>query len=354
MHTYFYHNSQPYYQEHLEKNEDSRVLVKDFTLTALCLSKTQDIVQISSSKKKDYDWLNNHFKVCKLGVSQNILCSDEQLPLPKGFKLSQYKESYGSGTYSPSEYFDNKKNFLEFAKNNDGAIPSTKFYDCMTEIKSIDHPVMLKTNVSSAGSGSYFIESTADLKRVPRNTPLHVQEYIQDIKSSMSLQYIITPAGYTYLGATKMFIDKDFAWIGCCPSEYDAQLLVVYNQIVKKMHDLGLRGPLSLDFLQRCSGKFVVLECNPRFGGGTYPSMLAQRLNITQWLYRKFKIQNFKQLESINQKHNIFYNPVTQKGILVLHWEKDRNIICNIFIAGNDSEQEAIIKTLAMGQVIML
>ncbi|UTC24992.1 ATP-grasp domain-containing protein [Candidatus Comchoanobacter bicostacola] len=352
MHTYFYHNSKPYYQEHSDINSNARAKVKDFTLTALCLSKTQDIVQISPGKKSDYEWLKQHYKACGLSVSQNIFYADQQQTLPNGFELSNYSKKNDSFA---AAYFDNKKNFLQFAKKHGVEHPNTTYYDCVTQIKCIDRPVMLKTNTSSAGSGNYYVQSLACLKSIPTHTPLHVQELIEDIQSSLSLQYEITSQGYTFIGATTMFINEDFSWAGCCPARIDKHTLTQYNHLVKGLYKQGLRGPLSLDLLQRDSGKFAVLECNPRFGGSTYPCMLAHRLNITQWVYRKFRVKTLKQIESVNKSHNIFYSPKTQKGIIVVHWEtKKQDLDCNILIAGNHSEQREIIDILHKHQIRLL
>ena len=64
--------------------------------------------------------------------------------------------------------------------------------------------------------------------------------------------------------------------------------------------------------------EYPAIECNPRYNGASYPTAVAQKLNIEQWLARTFKTDR-RSLEDVDLS-GLEYNPATGEGIIVINW----------------------------------
>lgn len=82
----------------------------------------------------------------------------------------------------------------------------------------------------------------------------------------------------------------------------------------------------------------LVIECNPRFNGSTYPTKLASKLGISSWLATSVEL-NSDVLDELNIL-DLEYDAQTQTGIIVYNWGCVLNRKLGVLIAADSREKQ--------------
>ena len=110
----------------------------------------------------------------------------------------------------------------------------------------------------------------------------------------------------------------------------------------------GIKGIFAFDvaIAQTTSGlRFPAIECNPRFNGASYPTLMANKLNITKWSALTFPTK-YRNLEKIDLR-DIEYNHKSGEGAILVNWGTVLEGKLVILLAGSPEYQEALAVELA-------
>jgi len=83
----------------------------------------------------------------------------------------------------------------------------------------------------------------------------------------------------------------------------------------------GMKGTFAFDVAVTRKGvgtDYLAIECNPRFNGASYPTVIAHKLGLESWVARVFSTRHrsltFLQLAGIE------YNPHRGEGVVLVNW----------------------------------
>ena len=154
-------------------------------------------------------------------------------------------------------------------------------------MKDIVYPCYLKAAISVSGVGIYRCESKKEfmiaMAQFAEDTPVQIQEEVIT-NSFLNLQYRIVGNDVIRLAASEQILDG-FAHQGNrVPASHEPWAAV--DPIAYWLRDQGMKGIFAFDvaIVQTKQGlRFPAIECNPRFNGASYPTMIAQKLDIPEW-----------------------------------------------------------------------
>ena len=66
------------------------------------------------------------------------------------------------------------------------------------------------------------------------------------------------------------------------------------------------------------SVEYSAIECNPRFNGASYPTLIARKLGLHHWLARAFSTRH-RSLAEIDLV-GIEYDPARGEGVVLVNW----------------------------------
>jgi hypothetical protein len=113
------------------------------------------------------------------------------------------------------------------------------------------------------------------------------------------------------------------------------------------LKDRGMQGIFAFDVavVQTPEGvRFPAIECNPRFNGASYPTIIAQKLDIPEWTARTFKTRHRK-LSDIDLS-GIEFNNRTGEGLVVVNWGTLLEGKLVLLLAGAKGYQEVLLNEL--------
>ena len=93
--------------------------------------------------------------------------------------------------------------------------------------------------------------------------------------------------------------------------------------------------------MQTSSGlRFPAIECNPRFNGASYPTLIAHKLNIHEWSAINMSTRH-RSLADIDLSE-IEYDKNTKEGAIIVNWGTVLEGKLVILMAGSKPYQEAL------------
>jgi hypothetical protein len=110
----------------------------------------------------------------------------------------------------------------------------------------------------------------------------------------------------------------------------------------------GMKGIFAFDVavVQTEQGlRFKAIECNPRFNGATYPTMVAHKLDIPEWSAVTFSTQH-RRLADVDL-NGIEFNMKTGEGAVLVNWGTVSVGKLMILLAGSLGYQQALAVELA-------
>ena len=86
--------------------------------------------------------------------------------------------------------------------------------------------------------------------------------------------------------------------------------------------------------------RFPAIECNPRFNGSSYPTVIAHKLDIPEW--RAVSLQTrFRHLSDIDLG-GIEFNMQSGEGVVIVNWGTIAEGKLGILLAGSVAVQDAL------------
>jgi len=226
------------------------------------------------------------------------------------------------------EFINSKNQFMALAKELDIAIPRTDCYADPAQISeqtlaALPYPLYVKAAISVSGVGIYRCENAAAARQAVNSfaagTPLQLQEEVLT-PSFLNLQYQEQNGKAVRLAASEQILDG-FAHQGNRVSAaYEPWGAV--DAMADWLVDKGIRGVFAFDVavVEDADGavRFPAIECNPRFNGASYPTLIAQKLGIHAWEALTVETRH-RHLNAVDLA-GLEYSAASGEGIIIVNW----------------------------------
>lgn len=329
---------------------------------ALGLTEPDDFIQLNPQLKPLWKDITRHYRRVGLSHSENVIWDVDvcELGLHKGFTPSVFyfgpeeaRVWNDPAWVEAVEYINSKNNFMALAEELGVDVPQTRCYQSVNEISeyeilSLNMPCYLKAAVSVSGVGIYRCANREQLRdaigEFDPDVPVQVQE---EVKTGLflNLQYRVIDDRLVRLAASEQILDG-FAHQGNrFPSSYEPWEAI--EPMARWLKDRGMKGIFAFDVavVDTPEGvRFPAIECNPRFNGASYPTVIAQKLDIPEWTARSFATR-FRSLSDIDLR-DIEYDGRTGEGVVIVNWGTLLEGKLVLLLAGSPEYQDALLNEL--------
>lgn len=325
---------------------------------ALGISEPWDIIQMHPDLNPLWQDICDHYQRVGLRHSKNVIWNLDLKELGSHIGYQPTVFYYGPaeckywGDYewmNTVEYINSKNNFMQLATRLGIDIPQTLCFDSVAEIRpqvtqNMSYPCYLKAAVSVAGVGIYRCENKTALEQAIQHfdtdIPVQVQEEIKT-DTFLNLQYKVVGDGAIRLAASEQILDGFVHQGNRVPASHEPWEAV--EAMAMWLVDHGIKGIFAFDVavVETPNGlRFPAIECNPRFNGASYPTLIAQKLDISHWSAVTFNTRH-RRLADIDI-NDIEYNDKTGEGAIMVNWGTVLAGKLVILMAGSRPYQEAL------------
>jgi hypothetical protein len=339
--------------------------IRFYSGRAVGLSNPGDIVQMHPQLEAEWAAISAHYDRIGLAHTDEIIWDTSVL---ETLKYPDHKTSFyffgdvNNGLDSDShklfqrldpqwcetvEYINSKNNFVSLAKTLDVPVPKTLCFENAAAARARDDlpfPCYVKPSVSDHGVGiarcANAQELAVALTELEGLGSLQVQ---QEVNTSifLNLQYRVVGDQAEPLLASEQILDGCVHGGNRYPTAHEPWDQV--QSMAQWLVDKGIKDVFGIDVAVVGTGdrvEYVSIECNPRFNGSSYPTMIAHRLNIPSWMsatcptrYRSLAAFELGELE---------YDPTTGKGVVLVNWGTVQAGKVSVLLAGSPQEQEQL------------
>jgi len=329
----------------------------------LGMSEPEDLIQLHPDLQSQWTAITAHYDRIGLSHSQNPLwnVSFEELRNYPDYEpsififnnalddLKKDEEWFGAANQDWQDvvkFINCKNNFIRLAEKLNVNVPRTLCAENKTQLtnnnQEIPFPCYLKPSVSVDGVGIYRCENSSELDRalakLDNNTPLQIQQEVVAHKF-LNLQYEVKDGTVEPLVATEQILDG-FAHQGNRYPTADQPWDLV-EPMAKWMAQKGMKGIFAFDVatVENQTDCFAI-ECNPRFNGASYPTGIAQKLNIDSWCSDNF-VTKYRSLNEIDLD-DLEYDSATKTGVILYNWGSVLVGKLGFLLAGSIAQQEEL------------
>ncbi len=325
---------------------------------ALGLSEPWDIIQLHTYLHSEWHDIQQHYKNVGLKHSKNVIwnVSLRELGRHIGYQPSVFFFGPHECRFWGDEdwlncvnFINSKNNFMKLAEQLGVDVPLTRCFDSVALIKEKDinefvYPCYLKAAISVSGVGIYRCEDREALldamQEFNHRTPVQVQEEVITDRF-LNLQYQVVGNEVYRLTASEQILDGFVHQGNRVPASHEPWAAV--DRMAEWLKDNGMKGIFAFDVavVQTEKGlRFPAIECNPRFNGASYPTLIAQKLGIKEWTSLTLDTQ-YKKLSSIDLS-GIEYDATTGEGLVIVNWGTIKVGKLMVLLAGSAEYQEAL------------
>ena len=325
---------------------------------ALGVTQPWDKIQIHSDLQPLWEYITAHYDRIGLKHTKDVLwfLNLKQLGGHIGYQPSVFffgpheYENWGDyHWYDAVSFINSKNNFMQLADTLGIDTPKTLCFDSVMKvdfsaIREMTYPCYLKAAISVAGVGIYCChdenELLLNLKKFKDTTPIQIQE---EIKTDLflNLQYNIVNKTIFRLASSEQILDGFEHQGNRVPSCFEPWEQV--DPMAVWLRDNGMKGIFAFDVavVKTEDGyRFPAIECNPRFNGASYPTLIAQKMGIPEWCALTFHT-NARCLSELDLG-DIEYNAKTGEGAILVNWGTILEGKLVILLAGSPPYQEAL------------
>jgi len=330
---------------------------------ALGLSEPWDIIQLHPDLQPLWSDIKQHYRRIGLNHTENIVWDLNLKELgahvgfhPSVFYFGPYECQYW-GDYewlNTVEYINSKNNFMALAEELGMDVPKTRCFDNVAAIdpdvmQDFVYPCYLKAAISVSGVGIYRCAEQSELIEAlghfAEHVPVQVQEEIIT-DTFLNMQYQVVNNNVVRLAASEQVLDGFVHQGNRVPASHEPWEAV--DIMAHWLKDHGMKGIFAFDvaIVQTERGlRFSAIECNPRFNGASYPTMIAQKLNILEWSAVNFSTQ-YRALSDIDLQ-GIEFDAKTGEGAIIVNWGTVLAGKIVILMAGCREYQDALAVEIA-------
>ena len=322
----------------------------------------QDVVVLPKETKDYYPWIQEHYDRIGLPVAREVVFGghDEVRRYPN-HDLSVFYFGEAENAVRPdrrwretAEYLNSKNNIVMLCQELGVGTPRTA---CISRPVGQDvdlvglgqtFPFYVKVALSASGFGVWRCEGPEDFNKVVSRlrVPYQVQEALPEGTKFLNVQYETGPQGSPVRGPITFQVLQGNTHSGnSFPTPYDAaDIHAVCDPVAKWATEHGMRGVFAFDVAATPDGKFLLIECNPRWNGASYYSRVADKLGVSQWqsLNTGFKYRTF---EGLHLPTGLAFSRAHGEGIIIVNWGCAGEGKLGIFVAGQpESRKELIVE----------
>lgn len=330
---------------------------------ALGLSQPDDIIQLHRDLQILWPDIVEHYKRIGLEHTENVIWNLDlgQLAAHIGYKPSvfyfgpkEYKSWGDHNWLEVVEYINSKNNFMALAEKLHMDVPKTLCFDSVTEInqkamQDIVFPCYLKAAVSVSGVGIYRCEDAAEfvaaVGKFAADIPVQVQEEVP-AETFLNLQYQVAAGKLVRLAASEQILEGFVHKGNRVPASHEPWETV--DVMAHWLWEQGIKGIFAFDVAVVATAdgyRYPAIECNPRYNGASYPTLLAKKLNISEWCAINVSTRH-RTLADIDLA-GIEYRPESGKGVIIVNWGPILEGAMLVLLAGTKSTQESLAVELA-------
>lgn len=313
-----------------------------YSARALGLTSPGDTIQLHPDLRPEWDSIVAHYARVGLPHSHDVvwnvsldLISDTVDCRPSVFYFGDSADSHSAvaerfravdrAWSDVVALMNSKNNFMALARELGVPVPQTNCYEskgAAADRERISFPCFLKPAVSVDGKGIMRCENPQELHRcldnLPEDVPYQVQEEVL-ASSFLNLQYSVGPEGLQRLACTEQILD------GCSHSGNRFPSVVqpwdTVEPMARWMADQGMREVFAFDVAVVGAGEgadVLAIECNPRYNGASYPTVIANRLGIECWSSETFTTSHHA-LKDIDLS-GLEFDAALGRGVIVVNW----------------------------------
>jgi hypothetical protein len=333
-----------------EELEDEEFLTYHGCRALVCTS-PNDVIQLSPALKNEYPFILEHYQRADLNCTEKIKwdIAPELINDYAQLELSTYAFNTKFNAIRPdaprlaaTDRYNNKNNFLRFCNSLDLPIPRTDFYEEKDAATiGIAFPVFVKKAVSASGVGIFRCETDEEVICAINliDGPYQIQQEIV-AKAFLNVQYEVTDGAATHKATTEQILEG-FVHVGNrYPSRYNPRAIT--DDLAKKLAKDGLDGIFALDVAVTQDDTYVLLECNPRWNGSTYPTLVAERLRAKEWEYVTIRLEA-RSLGEVSLGGDVVYDPLRGSGAIIINWGVIKFGKLGVLVIGTQKERRGYV-----------
>ncbi len=330
---------------------------------ALGVSEPWDMIQLHPDLQTLWPDIVAHYQRIGLSHTQDVIWNTDVKHLgmhigyqPSVFYFGPHECKYwGDAEWLETvEFINSKNNFMALAEELGVDIPKTLCFDSVEAIGSsviqeMVYPCYLKAAISVSGVGIYRCEDEFEFReaitKFDDDIPVQVQEEVKT-EIFLNMQYLVAGNDLIRLAASEQILDGFVHQGNRVPACHEP-----WDTIEPMAHWLkghGMKGIFAFDVavVQTDHGlRFPAIECNPRYNGASYPTLIAQKLAIPEWSALTFSTK-YRNLSEIDFS-DIEYDQKTGEGAILVNWGTVLEGKLVILLAGSPSYQQALAVEIA-------
>lgn len=338
----------------------------------LGMTEPEDLIQLHPELKPQWSAITSHYQKINLSHSQNPIWDISFAQLRNHADYDPSVFIFGDAVHHQNgdedwfrtrnqnwqnvvEFINSKNNFIRLAAELGVKTPLTLCAanrQQLTDYQDIPYPCYLKPAISVDGVGINRCANPEELNsaliELGQDLPLQIQQEVIATKF-LNLQYQVVEGRAIPLAATEQILDG-FAHQGNrYPTVYQPWSLV--QPMAEWMAAQGMKGIFAFDVAvveTEHETEYFAIECNPRFNGASYPTGIAQKLNITHWCSDNFQTK-YRSLDEIDLG-DLEYDPSTATGVIIVNWGTILFGKLGMLLAGS-IEQQARLRRLLQEQL---
>jgi hypothetical protein len=330
---------------------------------ALGLSESWDMIQLHPDLQPLWPAITAHYR--RIGLSHTDAVIWHVHPAELGEHIGYHPSVFYFGPQQccfwgdnawleAVEFINSKNNFMALADELGVDVPGTRCFDSAAEAAASDlagavYPCYAKAAVSVSGVGIYRCADERELREAlatfDAGVPVQIQEEVR-ASAFLNLQYRVVGNEVVRLAASEQILDG-FAHQGNRVPARHAPWDSV-EPMALWLRDRGIKGVFAFDVavVQTERGlRFPAIECNPRFNGASYPTLIAHKLGVAEWCAMTFQTRH-RNLADIDLA-GIEFDPRRGVGAVLVNWGPVLEGKLLILLAGNEQQQETLRLALA-------
>jgi len=302
----------------------------------LAMTEPGDVIQLHPDLLPEWHHIRDHYRRIGLSHTDKAIwdVSHARLADHPGYDVSVFFFGGGEQEARPDEawhgtvdFINSKNNFMALADVLGVPVPKTLCFAetravCEQHIATFPYPCYLKAAVSVAGVGIYRCADADELRTALRKlepgVPVQLQKEVAS-NSFLNLQYTVTDGGVQRLAATEQVLDGFVHQGNRHPAAHEPWDCV--EPMAQWLFNKGMKGVFAFDVAvieHDDLTDFQAIECNPRFNGASYPTVITHKLGLKHWLARAFATEH-RSLADIDLTA-IEYDPDRKEGVILVNW----------------------------------
>jgi hypothetical protein len=324
---------------------------------ALGISEPWDIIQLHPDLEPLWPAITAHYERIGLRHTREVIwhVHRDELGAHIGFHPSVFFfgpeecRFWGDHTWMEVvDYINSKNNFVALADELGVDVPRTHCFEraggiAAEQLQDLTYPCYAKAAVSVSGVGIYRCERPAELQealaRFPADTPIQIQEEVA-AETFLNMQYQVVGNRAVRLTASEQILDGFVHQGNQVPARHEPWDMV--EPMAQWLVEHGIKGIFAFDVavVQTPQGlRFPAIECNPRFNGASYPTLIANKLGIKRWRAIALRTGH-RRLDKIDLA-DIEFDPRTGQGVVLVNWGPVLEGKLLVLLAGDPAQQLA-------------